>query len=158
MELTEKMKEFINDLIGKRMEEVYQEKDGEQYDPFLAVGYALGENGLLCRRVLDAVALVDDDGLEEIDVLGEDDVLQSEALAVGVVDEELAQGLVVDNRDLVHAHAQEIGPCGAVGVVEDERLLVGELLELSLPVDLERGGAYDEAWVGRGRVDNANGL
>ena len=26
MELTEKMKEFINDLIGKRMEEVYQEK------------------------------------------------------------------------------------------------------------------------------------
>ena len=34
MELTEKMKEFINDLIGKRMEEVYQEKDGEQYDPF----------------------------------------------------------------------------------------------------------------------------
>lgn len=34
MELTEKMKEFINDLIGKRMEEVDQEKDGEQYDPF----------------------------------------------------------------------------------------------------------------------------
>ena len=34
MELTEKMKEFMNDLIGKRMEEVYQEKDGEQYDPF----------------------------------------------------------------------------------------------------------------------------
>ena len=34
MELTEKMKDFINDLIGKRMEEVYQEKDGEQYDPF----------------------------------------------------------------------------------------------------------------------------
>ena len=37
MELTEKMKEFINDLIGKRMEEVYQEKDGEQYDPFKEV-------------------------------------------------------------------------------------------------------------------------
>ena len=34
MEVTEKMKEFMNDLIGKRMEEVYQEKDGEQYDPF----------------------------------------------------------------------------------------------------------------------------
>jgi len=34
MELTEKMKEFLNDLIGKRMEEVYQEKDREQYDPF----------------------------------------------------------------------------------------------------------------------------
>ena len=34
MELTEKMEEFINDLIGKRMEEVYQEKDGGQYDPF----------------------------------------------------------------------------------------------------------------------------
>lgn len=34
MELTRKMEEFMNDLIGKRMEEVYQEKDGEQYDPF----------------------------------------------------------------------------------------------------------------------------
>ena len=28
------MEEFLNDLIGKRMEQVYQEKDGEQYDPF----------------------------------------------------------------------------------------------------------------------------
>lgn len=34
MELTENMEEFLNDLIGKRMEQVYQEKDGEQYDPF----------------------------------------------------------------------------------------------------------------------------
>ena len=33
MELTEKMEKFMSDLIGKRMEEVYQEKDGEQYDP-----------------------------------------------------------------------------------------------------------------------------
>lgn len=36
MKLTEKMEQFMNDLIGKRMEEVYQEKDGEQYDPFNA--------------------------------------------------------------------------------------------------------------------------
>ena len=34
MELTENMEEFLNDLIGKRMEQVYQENDGEQYDPF----------------------------------------------------------------------------------------------------------------------------
>ena len=34
MELTGKMEEFINDLIGERMEQVYQEKDGQQYDPF----------------------------------------------------------------------------------------------------------------------------
>lgn len=34
MELTEKMEKFMSDLIGKRMEEVYREKDGEQYDPF----------------------------------------------------------------------------------------------------------------------------
>ena len=34
MELTENMEEFLNDLIEKRMEQVYQEKDGEQYDPF----------------------------------------------------------------------------------------------------------------------------
>ena len=34
MELTEKMEKFMSDLIGKRMEEVYQEKDEEQYDPF----------------------------------------------------------------------------------------------------------------------------
>ena len=34
MELTENMEEFLSDLIGKRMEQVYQEKDGEQYDPF----------------------------------------------------------------------------------------------------------------------------
>lgn len=34
MEVTEKMKEFMNDLIGERMEQVYQEKDGGQYDPF----------------------------------------------------------------------------------------------------------------------------
>ena len=34
MELTEKMEKFMSDLIGKRMVEVYQEKDGEQYDPF----------------------------------------------------------------------------------------------------------------------------
>ncbi len=34
MELTENMEEFLNDLIGKRMEQVYQEKYGEQYDPF----------------------------------------------------------------------------------------------------------------------------
>ena len=34
MEVTEKMKEFMNDLIGERMEQVYQENDGKQYDPF----------------------------------------------------------------------------------------------------------------------------
>lgn len=34
MEVTEKMREFMNDLIGERMEQVYQEKDGGQYDPF----------------------------------------------------------------------------------------------------------------------------
>lgn len=34
MEVTEKMKEFMNDLIGERMEQVYWEKDGKQYDPF----------------------------------------------------------------------------------------------------------------------------
>ena len=36
MELTEKMEKFMDDLIGERMEEVYQEKNGEQYDPFNA--------------------------------------------------------------------------------------------------------------------------
>ena len=35
MELTGKMEEFMNDLIGERMEQVYQEKDGQQYDPCL---------------------------------------------------------------------------------------------------------------------------
>lgn len=30
MEVTEKMKEFMNDLIGERMEQVYQENDGKQ--------------------------------------------------------------------------------------------------------------------------------
>ena len=34
MELTGKMEEFMNDLIGERMEQVYQETDGQQYDPF----------------------------------------------------------------------------------------------------------------------------
>ena len=34
MEVTEKMKELMNDLIGERMEQVYQENDGKQYDPF----------------------------------------------------------------------------------------------------------------------------
>lgn len=34
MEVTEKMREFMNDLIGERMEQVYQGKDGAQYDPF----------------------------------------------------------------------------------------------------------------------------
>lgn len=34
MEVTEKMREFMSDLIGERMEQVYQEKDGGQYDPF----------------------------------------------------------------------------------------------------------------------------
>ena len=34
MELTGKMEEFMNDLIGERMEQVYQEKDGQQCDPF----------------------------------------------------------------------------------------------------------------------------
>ena len=30
MEVTEKMREFMNDLIGERMEQVYQENDGKQ--------------------------------------------------------------------------------------------------------------------------------
>lgn len=34
MKVTEKMRAFMNDLIGERMEQVYQEKDGAQYDPF----------------------------------------------------------------------------------------------------------------------------
>ena len=34
MKLTEKMEEFMNDLIGERMEQVYQEKDGRKYDVF----------------------------------------------------------------------------------------------------------------------------
>lgn len=36
MEMTKKMEKFMDDLIGERMEVVYQEKDGEQYDPFNA--------------------------------------------------------------------------------------------------------------------------
>lgn len=36
MELTKKMEKIMNDLIGERMEEVYQDKDGEQYDTFNA--------------------------------------------------------------------------------------------------------------------------
>ena len=36
MELTKKMEKIMNDLIGERMEEVYQDKAGEQYDPFNA--------------------------------------------------------------------------------------------------------------------------
>ena len=32
MELTENMEEFLNDLIGKRMEQVYQENDGDNSD------------------------------------------------------------------------------------------------------------------------------
>ena len=31
MELTGKMEEFMNDLIGKRMEQVYQEKDKQNW-------------------------------------------------------------------------------------------------------------------------------
>ena len=34
MEVTEKMREFMYELIGERMEQVYQENDGKQYDPF----------------------------------------------------------------------------------------------------------------------------
>ena len=34
MKLTEGMEEFMNNVIGERMEQVYQEKDGQQYDPF----------------------------------------------------------------------------------------------------------------------------
>ena len=34
MKLTEKMEEFMNGLIGERMEQVYQEKDGRKYDMF----------------------------------------------------------------------------------------------------------------------------
>ena len=30
MKLTEKMEEFMNNLIGERMEQVYQEKDGRK--------------------------------------------------------------------------------------------------------------------------------
>ena len=62
----------------------------EEYDPFLAIGDALGEDALLRRRVLDPVGLVDDYRLEEIDVLAEDHVLQPEVLALGVIDEVLA--------------------------------------------------------------------
>lgn len=29
MEVTEKMREFMNDLIGERMEQIYQENDGK---------------------------------------------------------------------------------------------------------------------------------
>ena len=34
MEVTEKMRDFMNYLIGERMEQFYQENDGKQYDPF----------------------------------------------------------------------------------------------------------------------------
>ena len=34
MEVTERMREFMNDLIGERMEQVQQEKDAAYYDPF----------------------------------------------------------------------------------------------------------------------------
>ena len=29
MEVTEKMREFMNELIGERMEQIYQENDGK---------------------------------------------------------------------------------------------------------------------------------
>ena len=43
MELTGKMEEFMNDLIGERMEQVYQEKDGQQYDCLLYTSDAADE-------------------------------------------------------------------------------------------------------------------
>ena len=130
----------------------------EKYNPFLTIGDALGKDALLRRRVFDSVGLVDDNGLEEIDVLTEDNILQTEVLAIGVIDEVFAKGLVVDDGDLIHTHAQKVWPCGPGGVVEDERLLVGELLELSLPVDFERGRTDDQAGIGWCRIDDADAL
>ena len=109
----------------------------EQDDPLLAGTDPLGEDGLLSRRVLNAVGLVDDDGAKHAYLRTEDHITQAEALAssLDVPDEVLAQRLIVDDGHLVHAHLQEVGPRGARSVVEDERVLVCEALELSLPVD-----------------------
>ena len=108
----------------------------EQDDPLLAGTDPLGEDGLLSRRVLDAVGLVDDDGAKHAYLRTEDHVFQPETLAaLDVPDEVLAQRLIVDDGHLVHAHLQEVGPRGARSIVEDERVLVCEALELSLPVD-----------------------
>ena len=105
------------------------------------------------------MGLVDDDGAEEVDVGREDNVFQAKVLAaLDVPDEVLAEGLVVDDGDLIHTHAQKVWPCGACGVVEDERLLVGELLELSLPVDFERGRTDNQAGIGWCRIDDADAL
>ena len=83
--------------------------------------------------------LVDDNRTELLNLWAEYHIFQSEVLAALDVPYEIfAQRLVIDDCDVVHTHLQEIRPCGACGVVEDESFLVRELLKFPLPVDFER--------------------
>ena len=84
--------------------------------------------------------LVDNDRTKEVNIFREDDITESDTTSsvFDVVDEVFAQRLIVDDGNLIHAYTEKISPCGAIRVVEDERLLIRELLELSLPVDFER--------------------
>ena len=59
---------------------------------------------------------------------------------------------------MIHAHAQQVWPCGTCGIVEYNSLLVGELLELTLPVYLQRGRTDYQARVGRCGINDADAL
>ena len=84
------------------------------------------------------MALVNDYRLEYLYVRAEYHVFESERLplaCVNIPNKELTQAFVVDDGDLLHAHPQEIGPCGSHGVFKHQCFLVGEFLKLALPVD-----------------------
>ena len=58
MELTGKMEEFMNDLIGEIMEQAYHEKDGQQYDPFNERWIEAGRSDSSHAGYIDGVIIV----------------------------------------------------------------------------------------------------
>ena len=118
---------------------IHNRSAGQQDDVFLPGRYAFREYRLLCSWILHPMTLVDDNRLEHRYLRAEDHILQPErpAVALYIQDEILSKAFIIHNRYLM-GHPQEVRPCRLGPVIQYQRLLVGELLELALPVYLQR--------------------
>lgn len=57
-----------------------------------------------------------------------------------------------------HPHAEEVRPRCARGIIEDQRLFVGKLFKLTLPIYLQRGGTDYQTGICVGRIYNTDTL
>ena len=115
-------------------------------DVFLSTTDTHTEAGSCRSGILATVRFIDDYRLEQLDNILKDDVIELGTL-LGLDHEILLERFVVDDYHIIEIHhADEIGKGGFDRVCENQRAKICKVLNLALPVNLERGRTNHQAW------------